>query len=132
MKLIATYGLFALIAIIANIVTQDFIMRFGGDLVIWPSVMGGTFIGICIKYFLDKRYIFRFQTTHIRQDIRSFVLYSSMGLLTTGIFWGFELTFHYLFKTKVMWYLGGFLGLAIGYVIKYYLDKQYSFGTKTV
>ena len=50
-----------------------------------------------------------------------------MGILTTMIFWGFELGFHYFFQTKEMRYLGGILGLMIGYICKYHLDKHYVF-----
>ena len=50
-----------------------------------------------------------------------------MGLATTVIFWGFEFGFQYLFATKEMRYLGGALGLAIGYVAKYLLDKRFVF-----
>jgi hypothetical protein len=55
-----------------------------------------------------------------------------MGLATTVIFWGFEFGFEYLFATKEMRYLGGIIGLAIGYVTKYHLDKRYVFRTDTV
>jgi hypothetical protein len=43
------------------------------------------------------------------------------------IFWGFEFTFEYLFETKALRYLGGVIGLCIGYVVKYQLDKRYVF-----
>ena len=57
-------------------------------------------------------------------------LYTAMGLATTVIFWGFEFGFHHLFATREMRYLGGVIGLAIGYVSKYYLDKRYVFHTE--
>jgi len=50
-----------------------------------------------------------------------------MGLATTLIFWGFEFSFHYFFETKEMRYLGGVIGLAIGYLTKYHLDKRFVF-----
>jgi hypothetical protein len=50
-----------------------------------------------------------------------------MGLATTFIFWGFEFGFQHLFETKEMRYLGGIIGLAIGYLTKYQLDKRYVF-----
>jgi hypothetical protein len=55
-----------------------------------------------------------------------------MGLATTVIFWGFEFGFHHIFETKEMRYLGGVIGLAIGYVTKYHLDKRYVFRTEAV
>jgi len=50
-----------------------------------------------------------------------------MGLMTTTIFWDFELGFGYLFETNRMCYIGGALGLGIGYIAKYHLDKCHVF-----
>ncbi len=50
-----------------------------------------------------------------------------MGLVTTMIFWGFEYGFHLIFESKKMRYFGGIIGLAIGYFIKYHLDKRFVF-----
>jgi preprotein translocase subunit SecA len=38
-----------------------------------------------------------------------------------------EFGFDFLFGTKLMRYVGGVIGLAIGYAIKYQLDKRYVF-----
>ncbi|MCL1962124.1 MAG: GtrA family protein [Desulfovibrionaceae bacterium] len=48
-------------------------------------------------------------------------------MATTVIFWGFEFGFHAPFGTRWMRYLGGVIGLAIGYVAKYGLDKRFVF-----
>ncbi|MCE1274677.1 MAG: GtrA family protein [Chlorobiales bacterium] len=50
-----------------------------------------------------------------------------MGVVTTVIFWGFEFGFDHLFGTRELRYLGGMIGLGIGYVSKYHLDKQFVF-----
>jgi hypothetical protein len=55
-----------------------------------------------------------------------------MGLATIVIFWGFEFGFNHIFATKEMRYLGGVIGLAIGYLAKYHLDKRYVFRTEAV
>ena len=94
------------------------------------SVAMGTGVGLAIKYLLDKRYIFRFRAANVAHDTRTFALYTAMGLATTVIFWGFEFGFHHLFATREMRYLGGVIGLAIGYVAKYHLDKRYVFHTE--
>jgi hypothetical protein len=52
-------------------------------------------------------------------------------VVTTAIFWGFEFGFDRLFQSKDMRYLGGLIGLAIGYWTKYRLDKRYVFGGAT-
>ena len=127
-KLAINYSLFALIATAANIGSQDLAIRiYDGVFGVWTSVVVGTGVGLVVKYVLDKRYIFLFHASSIAHDTRTFALYTAMGLITTAIFWGFEFGFHHVFAAKEMRYLGGVIGLAIGYVTKYQLDKRYVF-----
>ena len=128
MKLAISYAIFALIATATNIGAQDLVIRaYGGAFDVLLSVVVGTGVGLVVKYLLDKRYIFRFHTRGAVHDGQTFALYSFMGLATTMVFWAFEFGFHYLFQTREMRYVGGVLGLAIGYLTKYHLDKRYVF-----
>jgi putative flippase GtrA len=132
-KLAISYVGFALIATAANIGAQDLVIRnYSGDFDILASVAVGTGVGLVVKYILDKRYIFRFRARSIAHDSQIFALYTVMGLATTAIFWGFEFGFHHIFETKEMRYLGGVIGLAIGYLTKYHLDKRYVFRAEDV
>lgn len=133
MKLAITYAILALIATAANIGAQDLVIRgYDGAFDVLISVAVGTGVGLVVKYILDKRYIFRFHARNAVHDGQTFILYTLMGLATTVIFWGFEFSFHHLFATKEMRYLGGVIGLIIGYVTKYHLDKRYVFRTEGV
>ncbi|MDH5545109.1 MAG: GtrA family protein [Gammaproteobacteria bacterium] len=128
-RLVFDYAIFAFIATVANIGAQDIIIRvYPGDYAITLSVLIGTGVGLVVKYVLDKRFIFRFRARDTKHDAQTFTLYVTMGVLTTAIFWGFEWMFHTIFANKEMRYLGGVMGLAIGYLIKYQLDKRYVFG----
>jgi len=128
MKLATIYIILALIASAANIGSQDLIIRnYSGAFSVTVSVAVGTVVGLLIKYVLDKRYIFSFRARDARHDGQTFALYALMGLVTTTIFWGFEFGFHALFDSKELRYLGGAIGLAIGYVLKYRMDKRYVF-----
>lgn len=128
MDLAVRYGIFALIATLANIGSQDLVVRaYAGTHHLLLSVAVGTVVGLVVKYVLDKRYIFHFRARNAAHDGQTFVLYTVMGLATTAIFWGFEFGFHWAFQTKEMRYLGGVIGLAIGYVAKYHLDRRYVF-----
>jgi putative flippase GtrA len=128
MKLAITYAIFALIATAANIGVQDLVIRsYSGAFDILLSVAMGTGVGLVVKYIFDKRYIFRFRARNAVHDGQTFVLYILMGLVTTVIFWGLEFGFHHFFETKEMRYLGGVIGLMIGYLTKYFLDKRYVF-----
>ena len=132
-KLAINYAIFALIATAANIGAQDLVIRtYSGAFDILASVVVGTGVGLVVKYILDKRYIFRFRARNVAHDTQTFALYTVMGLATTVIFWGFEFGFHHIFETKEMRYLGGVIGLAIGYLTKYHLDKRYVFRTEAV
>ena len=132
MKLAATYAILALIAIAANIGSQDIVIRvYSGAFNVILSVSVGTGVGLVVKYLLDKRFIFRFRARGIAHDGQVFALYTLMGLATTAIFWGFEFGFELLFASKEMRYLGGVIGLIIGYLAKYHLDKRYVFSATT-
>lgn len=133
MKLATTYAILALIATAANVSAQDLVIRgYSGAFGVLLSIAVGTGVGLVVKYILDKRYIFRFHAHNAVHDGQTFALYTLMGLATTVIFWGFEFGFHYLFETKEMRYFGGVIGLAIGYLTKYHLDKRYVFRTEGV
>jgi len=131
MRIALIYTILAVIATVANIGAQDLVTRFyQGPLPVILSVFVGTGAGLVVKYLLDKRYIFAFQSKSLSHDSQVFFLYSIMGIVTTLVFWGFEFSFHLLFETKEMRYLGGILGLAVGYLTKYHLDKRYVFRTE--
>lgn len=128
MQLAVIYALLAVIATIVNIGFQDITVRiYAGPYAISLSMLVGTATGLIAKYLLDKRYIFQFETHSKAHDLRTFMVYAAMGLVTTAIFWGFEASFQMLFAGKSMRYLGGVLGLALGYLIKYHLDKKFVF-----
>lgn len=128
MKIALMYTIFAIFATVANIASQDLSTRlYQGPFAITLSIFVGTGVGLILKYWLDKRYIFQYQTISIQHGSKTFYLYTVMGLVTTVIFWGFEFAFDAVYQTKEMRYLGGIIGLAIGYYVKYQLDKKYVF-----
>lgn len=131
MRLALVYALLAIVATVANIATQDTFLRFyQGSYAIALSVMAGTLVGLILKYSLDKRFIFSFQAKDAGHDSRVFLLYACTGVFTTLLFWGMELAFHLIFETREMRYLGGIIGLAAGYWLKFELDKRFVFQAK--
>lgn len=127
-RLVFAYTAFAILATITNILTQEASVRlYQGTWSIPLSIAAGTATGLALKYQLDKHYIFRFRTSGLAHDTRTFMLYAVMGLATTAIFWAFEFGFHLMFASKEMRYAGGVIGLAIGYLTKYQLDKRLVF-----
>ena len=132
-KIAALYSLFASLSTVVNIGSQMLSMLiYSGVYTVEISIFIGTLAGLPLRYFLEKRYIFSFQSKNMKHDGRLFILYSFMGVFTTAIFWGTEYTFHLIFTTDVMRYIGGVLGLSIGYYIKYQLDKRFVFVDKSI
>lgn len=131
-KIAALYSLFAGLSTVVNIGSQMLSMLiYSGAYAIEISIFIGTLAGLPLRYFLEKRYIFSFESKNIKHDGQLFILYGFMGVFTTAIFWGTEYAFHLIFTTDVMRYIGGVLGLSIGYYIKYQLDKRFVFVNKS-
>ncbi|WP_420587385.1 GtrA family protein [Ruegeria sp.] len=129
--LILRYAAFALAAIIANLTTQRLVLQFGDTSGYFAAaVRGGTIVGLVIKYVLDKRWIFYDVETGAKNHGRKFSLYTSMGLITTAIFWGAETAFWLIWQTDMTRELGAILGLSVGYVVKYKLDRRFVFADR--
>jgi len=128
MSIAVLYSLFAAFSTAINIGCQMLaIWLYKGPYAVEVSILVGTAAGLPLRYLLEKRYIFAFKSNDIAHDGRLFVLYTFMGVFTTAIFWGVEYAFHLMFATDTMRYVGGVIGLAIGFYIKYQLDKKYVF-----
>lgn len=122
------YILFAFIATYVNLLAQWLVfLIFDGWWVLYAALFVGTLAGLVTKYVLDKKFIFNYQATSKKEDLHKFGLYSLMGVFTTVIFWGTEMGFYYAFDFEGAQYIGGALGLMVGYIVKYYLDKKYVF-----
>ena len=127
-KIAVLYTLFAVLSTAINIGSQILsIWIYKGPLSVEISILVGTVMGLPLRYFLEKRYIFNFTSKNLVHDGKLFVFYSAMGVITTLIFWGTEYTVHLIYDTDFMRYLGGVLGLSIGFYVKYQLDKKYVF-----
>lgn len=128
MSKVALYVLFALIATLVNLMTQEITSNFFSiRYEIFFSMFIGTLMGLVVKYILDKKYIFQYTSETHSKDAMTFLFYSAMGIVTTLIFWVTEYAFDAWFDTKTMRYVGAVIGLSIGYITKYQLDKKYVF-----
>ncbi len=126
--LILRYAAFAVVATIANLATQRLVLQYGESGLYFAGAVGaGTIVGLVIKYALDKRWIFFDLETGVKNHSRKFSLYTAMGLFTTAIFWGTETAFWLIWQTDLMRELGAVLGLSVGYVVKYNLDRRFVF-----
>ena len=122
------YTIFAAISTLFNLLFQYFsFLVYIGFGSLYVAMLFGTLAGLVAKYILDKKFIFYHIPIDKKDDARKFALYSFMGVFTTIIFWGMEIAFDALSQDPNAKYLGAVIGLSIGYVIKYFLDKEYVF-----
>lgn len=126
--IVIRYSAFALLATLANLFAQELSIRlYSGPANIYVGILIGTIVGLVTKYLLDKQFIFTYQARSSLQNAQTFLAYSLTGVGTTLIFWGSEIGFELVYGTKSARYLGAVIGLSLGYVVKYQLDKRYVF-----
>ena len=126
--LIIRYSLFAIIATISNLATQRLFLLIDKSLIFFGlAVFAGTIVGLIVKYFLDKRWIFYDRSETLIDQGSKFMLYTYSGVFTTAIFWGTETIFWFIWQTHFMRELGAIIGLSIGYIVKYNLDRKFVF-----
>lgn len=132
-KISALYALFGALATGCNLGMQALVhmawMPAPGrpDPAYWCALVCGTGAGLVVKYMLDKRWIFQDRSTGAAAHGRRFALYTLMGAATTVVFWAMQTSFFMIWQTQTMLMVGGGLGLAIGYLAKYQLDKRFVF-----
>ena len=133
-RLSAVYSAFAVLSAAVNLGVQWSTVRLATSfhlltpkLLVFPALVICTGAGLALKYTLDKRYIFRSSLCGKMSLARNFGLYSVMSLATTGLFWGTELLTCLVSSDPRAIYLGGGLGLSVGYLVKYNLDRRFVF-----
>lgn len=126
--LVIKYVFFAIVSTLFNILFQYITFSsYNGPFSLYVAMTFGTLAGLLSKYYLDKKFIFYHATKNRQDETKKFVLYSFFGIFTTLIFWGTEIAFDILLKAPFAKYVGAILGLGVGYVIKYFMDKRYVF-----
>lgn len=99
----------------------------GAPLGLTLAIAAGTATGLVVKYLLDKRWIFADRSRGVRAHARRFPLYAATGAITTAIFWGTEAAAWAIWGTDAAREAGAVLGLTVGYVSKYRLDRNLVF-----
>jgi len=121
------YVVFAVIATLANLLTQEAVMRTAPVAPLTLSILAGTAAGFILKYWLDKRYVFDDAYGGHRRELQKIALYGAFSVGTTLVFWGFEVAFWAIWRTDVAKYTGAVIGLAVGYAAKFLLDRAFVF-----
>ena len=126
------YVLFAVVATLANLATQELVIRIAPVAPLTLSILAGTAAGFVLKYVLDKKWVFDDRYGGHREELQKVTLYGAFSVLTTLIFWGFEVAFWTIWRTDLAKYTGAVLGLAIGYAAKFALDRAFVFKERRV
>lgn len=127
-QLLFRYTGFAVIATLVNLAMQRLVLMLGqGGAMLLAAMAAGTLAGLVVKYLLDKRWIFYDQRSGLKQQGRTFGLYSLMGVATTALFWITETLFWLSWGTDLAREIGAVLGLVVGYTVKYQLDRTFVF-----
>ncbi len=89
------------------------------------KIFSATLIAFVFKYCVDKIIIFKINNdSAINSNSTMILLYTVFAVFTTLIFWTTQLLFRLYIGYE---YLGMIIGLAIGYTIKFLLDRKYVF-----
>ena len=79
----------AIVATLANLITQEAVIRVAPVAPLALSILMGTAAGFILKYVLDKKWIFFDRFTSHREEARKLSLYGLFSVVTTLVFWGF-------------------------------------------
>jgi putative flippase GtrA len=121
------YVVFAGIATLANLATQDAVVRITPLSPLALSILMGTATGFILKYLLDKKWVFDDGYSGHRRELQKITLYGVFSVFTTLVFWSFEVAFWVIWRTDFAKYTGAVIGLAIGYAAKFVLDRAFVF-----
>lgn len=122
------YAIFAAVAAGCNFGFQAISDNvYDGKAAILVSLAAGTAVGLVVKYVLDRSFIFYDRTSGMTSQGWQFVRYASTGVITTALFWAFELAAAHLSGSVRVRYVGGAVGLAICYWLKYRMDRRLVF-----
>jgi putative flippase GtrA len=121
------YVVFAGIATLANLATQEAVVRITPLSPLALSILMGTATGFILKYLLDKKWVFDDGYSGHRQELQKIALYGVFSVFTTLVFWSFEVAFWVIWRTDFAKYTGAVIGLAIGYAAKFVLDRAFVF-----
>lgn len=132
-KIGVLYVLFCLISTALNLSTQRIILASINYSVFGfiAAILLGTIIGLLTKYYLDKKFIF-IKRSDVKDSKPQFIMYATTGIATTSLFWGIETVFWLYGKTQLYREIGAIIGLFIGYVAKYNLDKSFVFKSHSI
>jgi putative flippase GtrA len=122
------YAAFAVIATVVQVAARRAVLQFSDTGVYFAAaVRAGTIAGLVVKYLLDRRCIFCDAETGVKDLRRKFFVHTTMGFVTTPIFWLREIASWLIWRANLVRELNAKIGLSIGDVGKRNLDQRFLF-----
>ncbi len=122
------YTAIAVTASLTNLLLQFlFLLIYANAYAVELSITIATALVLPLKYLADKHFIFCFVTRSHQHNLSTFLMYSFVSVFTVAVFWGCEYAFHLAFDSEALRYIGGAIGLAVSFLMKYQLDKRFVF-----
>ncbi len=90
----------------------------------------GVVVSYIVKFILDKFIVFQKKSTNLKQTSKEFIKYFLFAILTTVINLGGQYLLMQVFLLDYL--IAAIPPLAIGYIVKFLLDRKYVFPQKTV
>jgi putative flippase GtrA len=91
------------------------------------SKLAGIAAGFVVKYALDKIYVFDDISQNVAEEVKKVGIYGLFSVFTTVLLFliseVIERNVNWKHKTHIAW----LIGLIVGYVIKFFLDKTFVF-----
>tara|TARA_B100000989_G_scaffold299003_1_gene291845 strand:- start:5206 stop:5595 length:390 start_codon:yes stop_codon:yes gene_type:complete len=121
MLVINKYILVSLISIIANIALQILFLEVYTKMYrVELSIIIATALTMPARYVLERKFIF--SRIRYSSDTKSFLVYTFSACIATVIFIVTEYVFHLVFANDALRYLGGMIGLSLGFYFKFWFD----------
>jgi putative flippase GtrA len=124
----ARYAAIAVVASLANLALQrGWMAVYAGPFAVEAAAVLATGVVLPFKYVADKRLIFGFRPVSGLHDLEKLLHYTMASLVTVAIFWAVEIAAYRTFRAPAAQYIGGALGLALSFHLKYLIDKRFVF-----
>ena len=79
MMLVIYYSFFALIAIITNFLIQELsLLTYHGKYSLLISILCGTVVGLVVKFYLDKHFIFKYLTRSNGHNLKLLIMFDKL------------------------------------------------------
>lgn len=93
----------------------------------YTAKLMGIASGFMLKYILDKKYVFNDSKGTLQEEAQKVGIYGLLSIFTTLLLFVISEGVERIIDWKYEVYAGWLIGLIIGYLLKYFLDKRFVF-----